>query len=225
MKELIKPGYFGKQAAADSLRQYFDFKNDQLFFEGLVPDYIFIGDSITQYWDLYLYFNREKLIINRGIGGDITENILRRSDADLFQFSPKNAVFMAGINDILSTAPDLWWRKPGADKETVMKGIFSNIEAFAAKCTSQKLYICSVLPTDICPPYDKDGINEMVLCENEFLKTLCKRCGTRYVDYHSAFCRDDKKTMKDGLSYDGIHPNPNGYRIMADILKEETKEL
>lgn len=120
MAEIIKPGRFGSTVAADSLRTTFDIQNEQLVSENKNVDFVFIGDSITCYWQLNLYFSELGFIINRGIGGDSTEYILKRSDADVFQLKPKNVVYLAGINDLLTTAPDLWWRKKGADKQTVI---------------------------------------------------------------------------------------------------------
>ncbi len=219
MTQQIKPGFFGTHVAADDNRILFDIRNEQLLSKQKKADILFIGDSITWMWDINLYFGNSSFLVNRGIGGDTSHYCLKRFDADCLQLAPETIIYMIGTNDILTTAPDLWWRKDGADKQTVLNSLLQNIEAVMEKCKDKQLYQCSVLPTDICPPYDKDGINQMVLEANDGIKALCKKHGVHYIDYHSALCRDDKKTMRDGLTHDGIHPNGACYEIMANILK------
>ena len=88
MKEQIKPGTFGKSVAADAYRAGFDLLNSQVLYSKKRPDILFIGDSVTNWWDLNLYFGDLGYVLNRGIGGDTTEYILKRSDADVFQLEP-----------------------------------------------------------------------------------------------------------------------------------------
>lgn len=59
--------YFSRTAAADSRRKEFDIKNHSLIYTDQKPDFLFIGDSITHYWELNAYFNLPgQLIVNRG---------------------------------------------------------------------------------------------------------------------------------------------------------------
>ena len=221
MAEQIKPGFFSKSVAADDNRILFDIQNEQLLCKQKKIDFLFIGDSITWMWDLNLYFGPGAFFVNRGIGGDVSAIALKRFRADCLQLNPSAIVYMIGTNDILPTAPDLWWRKPGADKNRVLEQLLANIEEAMRLCAGKRLYQCSILPTDICPPFDKAGINQMVQEANDGIKVLCSKHGVPYVDYHSALCREDKKTMKDGLTHDGIHPNGACYEIMANVLKQE----
>lgn len=221
MAEQVKPGFFGKHVAADDNRILFDIQNEQLLSKRKKADFLFIGDSITWMWDLNLYFGKTAFLVNRGIGGDTAFYALQRFEADCLQLAPDVVIYMIGINDILTTAPDLWWRKPGANRQTVLENLLLNIEAVMKKCIGKRLYQCSVLPTDICQPFDKDDINKMVTEANRGIQTLCKRYDVPYVDYHSALCRADGQTMRDGLTHDGIHPNGACYEIMANILKNK----
>ena len=220
MKEQIKPGMFGKTAAADSYRAGFDLLNSQVLYSGKRPDLLFVGDSVTNWWDLNLYFSDLGYVVNRGIGGDTTEYILKRSDADVFQLEPKKVVYMAGINDILTICPDLWGKKPGADREAVIKSILANVEAFINKCVNTELYICSVTPLDMCLPYNLSKPEDTVVEVNEGLKKLCKKHGVTYVDYHSSLKNADDNRLRDGLSTDGVHPEGEAYTVMAKILRK-----
>jgi lysophospholipase L1-like esterase len=50
------------------------------------------------------------------------------------------------------------------------------------------------------------------------MKDYCAQTGCVYADYFSPLS-DDKHGMKEGLSVDGIHPTPAGYKIMAPIAE------
>lgn len=217
MKEQIKPGFFGVTATADSLRNVFDIKNEQYLSSGKKADIVFFGDSITQHWELDLYFNLNALKLNRGIGGDITEHAARRFDADVLQLDASNIVILLGINDLIKTAPDLWWRRPGEDPEKIISDIEKNFRDMLSKCNDKKVYICSVLPQSIAPPFERNVFKNLILRVNSILKALCFEYGAEYVDYYSALQKDD--FLPDELSHDGIHPNGKCYKIMADILK------
>ena len=220
MNKQIKPGFFGRQAAADKSRILFDILNEQLLSHNQKADIVFIGDSITEYWDLQLFFSEKGFIVNRGIGGDTTEYILKRSDADVFQLRPKKIVYLAGINDLLTISPDLWWRIPGADKDEVILNIEGNIEKFLRKCMKTEIFLCSVLPTDFCAPYNCFGIEKIIPVVNGKIRELCQKYNAHYVDYYGVLQDENALKIRAGLTFDGVHPNYQGYRIMSAILKK-----
>ncbi len=221
MKEQIKPGTFGTHYFADDFRIPYDILNEQVLSSGKSVDYLFVGDSITQHWNLSLFFDDLGQIQNRGIGSDVTKIILARSDADVFQLKPKNVVYLAGINDLITTCPDLWKRTDGADKDEVIDDIEKNIEGFIIKCNNNnvKAYICSVLPTDFCVPYNSFGLEDMIIVVNDKIKALCEKYNVSYVDYYSHLCAEDMKKINCQYTHDGVHPNFEAYSIMANVLK------
>ena len=58
-----------------------------------------------------------------------------------------------------------------------------------------------------------------ILKLNAWMKDYAKSVNAVYVDYFSALV-DDKGWMKDGIANDGLHPNPEGYKIMAPLVSE-----
>ena len=222
MKEVIKLQPFSVSVACDRLRATFNAHNEQLVFENKKIDFLFIGDSITEQWDTRAYFDDLGFTVNRGVGGDSTVYIAKRAEADIFQLNPKNLVFLAGINDILTCAPDLWWKRAGADEETVLEQAEENIRAVMQRCKEKGIngYFCSVLPTDFCVPYNGFGLEVLVLRLNEKIQALCARNKMVFVDYYGALCTDDGLHIKGGYTYDGVHPNAVCYAEMAKILKK-----
>jgi lysophospholipase L1-like esterase len=54
---------------------------------------------------------------------------------------------------------------------------------------------------------------------NEWIKEYAARNGHTYLDYHSAMI-DEKGFLRDELSDDGLHPNDNGYAVMAPLAEQ-----
>ncbi len=216
--DIIKPGLFGKSVPADNRRMDFDFLNEQALYMGKKIDYLFMGDSITWMWDYRLYFETDKVILQRGCGGDTSTYLLKRFDADCIQLKPKTAVIMIGTNDITRCEEDLWWRKPGEDEELVLSEYKENIKAMIKKCDDNNIEVvlCSVIPSTVAPPFDRERRWRMTAKMNEFLKSQ----GKRYINYFDSLTTDGKNIIYD-LSPDGLHPNAKAYEIMASIAKKE----
>src|SRR5579884_2555591 len=60
---------------------------------------VFMGDSITDAWDLAASFPG-KSYVNRGISGQTTPQMLIRFRPDVIDLKPKVVVILAGTNDI-----------------------------------------------------------------------------------------------------------------------------
>lgn len=223
--DIIKPGHFGKVYSADSRRNVFDFHNEQILTEKKKVDFVFIGDSITEYWDLNVYFNNSRYIVNRGIGGDVSEIVLKRFDADVLQLNPCKVICLVGCNDLMRMHYDYWWKVKGEETEKIISVLIENTEEIIKKCKAVSLCICSLLPSSLCVPYNAEKFNEVILTVNSKLKKLCEKYSVTYIDYHSAMCKEDGKTVKDNITYDGIHPTPSGYELMAEVLRSYIPEL
>lgn len=217
LSQLISPGFFGDNAAADTRRLEFDNKNSQVFVENTPISLCFIGDSITENWDLHLYFRKYGFLVNRGIGGDIAEHMTKRFDADVLQLNPRLCIAMVGINNT-------WRLDDLAPKgETALleeaERIFSSLRQSyqlllkKAQKSGQPLLMCSLLPVG-CRTYRK----QFVLRVNQMLQELCREYRVPYIDYHTALAAEDGMTLQKELSWDGLHPHALGYRRMAEVL-------
>lgn len=220
---LIKPGFFSVNASADSKRINYDIMNEEYLYMDKKADILFFGDSITDYWELDLYFRNDILKINRGIGGDTTYFASKRFDADVVQLDIPRIVMLLGTNDLLQCAPDLWHRIPGRSVDEVIDEIIENYKTMLSKCTGKDVYIGSVLPMSLCQPYDREFFAAAVIKTNERLKELCCEFGATYVDYYSALAIDGE--LPEELTPDGVHPNGKAYVKMAEVLKEKVDIL
>jgi lysophospholipase L1-like esterase len=201
------------QALADQLQDWNQlgrYHADNLKLQPEAGRVVFFGDSITDGWKLAQYFPG-KSYVNRGIGGQTTAQMLVRLFPDVIELKPAVLVILAGTNDVA--------RNNGPQ---TMKQITDNFEAMTelAQLHGVKVVLSSVLPvsdytqrqqTARRPPAD-------VLKLNEWLKEYAAKKGAGYLDYFSATV-DAKGLLKDGISGDGLHPNPKGYEIMAPLAE------
>jgi len=225
--QLIKPGVFGLAVAADSRRGVFDAHNESLLAQQCAVDAVFIGDSITDMWAIDAYFHgAQGLLVNRGIGGDITPFVRRRFAADVVQLHPRLVVLKIGVNNFWDL--DTWWdasllKTP----QEIEEGVISDISAMVKDALTHdiQLALCSILPTNIPFNSNTDIRNKTIKQVNERLKHIAHELqGVVFVDYHRHFVADDGLTLRNGLADDGLHPHAIGYDIMANVLLNTLKE-
>lgn len=224
---MIRPGRFSSIATADTHRHAFDVKNEVLLAKQTSIDYVFFGDSITEFWELEAYFNLpNQVIINRGIGGDTTEFARRRFPADVLQLNPSACIFLIGINDAWDLEYDNWLLTEGKSLDEVLAKACDNIYAMMELAHKNKLplFICSVLPTNMNFTNHEPERKEYAVKLNQKLREMSQEFDFPYVDYFSLLVQEDQCTLQDGLANDGLHPLATGYNLMADALKTKLLE-
>jgi lysophospholipase L1-like esterase len=195
---------------------------------------VFMGDSITDGWRLEEYFPG-KPYVNRGISGQVTSQMLVRMYPDVIDLKPAAMVVLAGTNDVA--------RNNGpSTAEMIEENIMAMTEL--AQRHGIKVLLCSVTPVSDYPylaqqsgrgPQPPAGAGrggrgpmvrqrmtvgrppEDILKLNAWMKNYAAQVNATYVDYFSALV-DDKGWMKDGIANDGLHPNAEGYKMMAPIV-------
>ena len=177
---------------------------------------VFLGDSITDGWKLVEYFPG-KPYVNRGISGQTTPQMLIRFRPDVIALKPKVMVLLAGTNDIASNTGPM-----------TVEMIEDNYASMAelARANGIKVVFASVLPIHDYNPSRKQSERrppEKILQLNEWLKSYCAANGHTYLDYFSKVV-DDKGMLKADLAADGLHPNADGYKLMAPLAEAAINE-
>jgi lysophospholipase L1-like esterase len=174
-----------------------------------------MGDSITDGWKLDEYFTG-KPYINRGISGQTTPQMLIRFRPDVLALRPRAVLILAGTNDIAGNTGPM-----------TLDMIEDNYASMAdlAKANGIKVIFASVLPIH---DYGRTKMSErrapeQILKLNEWLKGYCKAKGHIYLDYFSKMI-DDKGMLKAELANDGLHPNAEGYKIMAPMAESAIQQ-
>jgi lysophospholipase L1-like esterase len=215
-------GYFSEIVAADSRRKEFDIKNHSIIRNGIRPDFLFIGDSITHYWELDAYFNIPgQLIVNRGIGGDTTYYLNKRFQVDALQLNPKYCILGIGINDSIDLEGDYWKLIAPVPFEKVLVRAKENISEIIekAKNSSTTLVLTSLLPISIKLALHETERKSFVCNLNQWLAATAKAENLIFINYYTATTYPGTNKLLDHITYDGLHPNARGYELMTAVLR------
>jgi lysophospholipase L1-like esterase len=177
---------------------------------------LFFGDSITEFWTPKnsIIFQLEN-VINRGIRGQTTSQMVLRFQQDVIQLAPSTVVILAGINDIAeNTGPIL--------VEQIMENIILMSEL--ANANAIKVILCSVLPANTFSWNSKLQPADKVIQLNQMIYTYAKLHKINYIDYYSAMVDENKGLLKK-YGEDGVHPNLEGYKKMEELLQPFLKSF
>ena len=171
---------------------------------------VFMGDSITDHWDLAKYFPG-KPYVNRGIGGQTTMQMVVRMHPDVIHLQPAAVILLAGTNDIArNTGPE------------TLEMVEDNIRAMCelAETHHIKIILCLLTPisdytkskqTEHRPPAD-------IVKLNHWIESYAPDVHAVIADYYAALV-DDKGMLREGFSEDGLHPNARGYELLAPVAE------
>ena len=186
--------------------------NDSIIDSGNYPEVVFMGNSITELWAYYHpdFFSSHHFC-GRGIGGQVSSQMLVRFTADVIRLHPKAVVIMAGTNDV---AHNDYWVAPDKVVENVIA--MCNL----AKANGIVPIISSIPP---CSRFvwreELENVGQTIVDINKCLRSYAEANGIVYVDYHSALADEDLGFQKP-LSDDGCHPNPDTYFTMENLVLE-----
>ncbi len=165
-----------------------------------------VGDSVTAGFadpDNWPYHLKTRLggdweIINQGVGGATTADMLARIDPVL-ELNPHFVIIMGGINDLAK----------GESLETIKANI-------GAMCTRVESYgavpvLCTVTPTGDYLT-QKDDLNT-------WITEYARMKGYDLIDFYAVLDYKSNPGYPDpALVYDGTHPNKEGHIAMASAI-------
>lgn len=170
---------------------------------------IFMGDSITQGWNLADAFPN-KPYVNRGISGQTTPQMLIRFRPDVVDLKPAVVVILAGTNDIAGNTGPM-------TLEQIEANLASMVDI--AHANGIRVVLSSVMPvypSEKMPRFFQQRPPEKIVALNQWIRAYCERTHCVYLDYFSAMVGDDGLLKRD-LSEDGLHPNAAGYKLIAPL--------
>jgi lysophospholipase L1-like esterase len=169
---------------------------------------VFMGDSITDFWNLARSFPG-KPYINRGISGQITSQMLVRMFPDVIDLHPAAVIILAGTNDIAGNY--------GPETAEMVKENMAAMTELAER-HGIRVILCSLTPvsdyskhnqTTHRPPAD-------ILELNRWIRAYAGKEHATFADYYAATVNSQGMFRK-GYSDDGLHPNAQGYKLLAPV--------
>jgi lysophospholipase L1-like esterase len=188
--------------------------NESLLAGGEAARVVFMGDSITENWVLADPQFFERGVVNRGIGGQTTPQMLVRFRADVVALKPQVVHIMAGTNDVAgNTGP--------ATVQDVKNNIVSMVEL--ARANGIRVILASIPPAATFNWRPELRPGPQIQSLNAWLRDYAGRNKLDYIDYYTALAGPSGE-LKAELGNDGVHPNREGYRIMRGLAEEKIRQ-
>jgi lysophospholipase L1-like esterase len=167
---------------------------------------VFVGDSITEGWHTLKqdFADLGVKVVNRGIGGDTTPNLLYRLQDDVLSLHPHALVLLIGTND-------LGQHTPPADIITNLKEVLRRVRAEYPKIP---VAWCLVMPRGDGDRYPAEihDLNARIreVAATDPLITVC--------DTFTPLAAPDGKDNPADFNSDNLHLNANGYAAWRAAL-------
>ena len=175
---------------------------------------VFFGDSLTAGYDISKFFSNE-YVVNSGINGNKTEDLIKRINEDLYSYNPSKVFLLIGINDLTK----------GNDAEDVLSNIKFIINDIKDNRGNAKIYVQSLYPVneEVVKDHSNENIrklkNEQVLKLNKNLRKLCNDENVIYINVYDQLI-DKTGNLKKSYTTDGLHLTNLGYLKVTSVLKK-----
>lgn len=178
-------------------------QKDELFDE--IKDITLIGNSLFDNWKIEKLNNNS--VANLGIAGISTkqyqEYILNENK---IKHIANKTVIMTGTNDIVDKSLNF---------EDILNNINKLIESLLKINKNTKIYFIEIPSIAFRMDRNKEEIFKL----NEYLKNNLDE-SIKYIEVNK-YMTDDFKNLKLEYTYDGLHFNEEGYKVLEKILEKE----
>ncbi|WP_185155555.1 SGNH/GDSL hydrolase family protein [Rudanella paleaurantiibacter] len=182
------------------------------------PRIVFFGNSITHYWagepqapiargtDSWNAMMEPLGVQNMGFGWDRIENVLWRVyHGELDGYTAEQVVLMVGTNNIgLNTNDD------------IVAGLKFLGQAIKTRQPTAQLLLIGILP--------RRNEEKRIARLNEDIARIAGELNATFAQPGTVFLGPDGK-IDESLFTDGLHPNAQGYRLLADKMRPYLKPI
>lgn len=189
-------------------------KKKQAQREGKKIDIVFVGDSITHFWErnaankaVFNEFFGKYNVLNLGFSGDRTRHarwVVEESGV-MDGLEPRLIVVLIGTNNI-------GWKE--SDPKSTAEDIGNLVSSLRRKAADAKIVVFGIFPRGKTL---KDRFRVRTDKVNAMLPSLADNKTVFYVDISDGFT-DDKGLVIKQLMPDFLHPSPEGYRIWGKAV-------
>jgi len=180
-------------------------------------DLIFIGDSITHFWDrpnqgkeIWETYYAKRNALNMGFAGDQTQNVLwRLENGEIAGISPKLVILMIGTNN----------SGPNAAYE-IGEGIIAICKTLRKNLPHTKILLLAIFPRDEKPSERREKNAQA----SKLASTIADNKWIYYMDIGDKFLNKDGTISKE-IMFDYLHLTAKGYQAEAKAIEPMVKKL
>lgn len=170
-------------------------------------------------------------VVNKGVGGNSTKQLLARVDTDVIHENPDIVILMVGTNDFLNSKKMISFNEYEDNLNTIVGKI---------KTAGSKVILLSPPPVDSAYLFMrheksmyKQPPNMMLDSVSQILRNVAKDQSTMFLDLYGKFSslglpRHNKdlfiRNEKNSGVSDGVHPTALGYHLIAEYVFQFMKE-
>ncbi len=170
-------------------------------------------------------------VTNAGVGSNSTEDARKRMQKDVLSLDPSWVIVQFGIND---AAVDVWKTPPAQEPRVSLARFKENVEWIVDTLQKDEVSVVLMTPNPMRwtpkllglygkPPYEPDrtdGFNVLLKDYAEAVRLVAREKEVLLVDVYGLFIAYDRMPdhSTDELLLDGMHPNQDGHRLIADHL-------
>lgn len=165
------------------------------------------GDETSQFAYWLMRAHPEWDVRNRGVNGERSDQIRARWNRDVAAAHPALVVIIAGVNDVYQGRP--------------VDHVTSELRAMYDLAAAARIPVVagSVVPYNTATPEQ----NAKMRAINDWIRAEASRDPDIFLaDTRAAVARGDNPDLLRS-SPDGLHPDADGYRRMADVLEPAIK--
>lgn len=181
------------------------YKEENLRYADYEVDVAFLGDSLTDGYDVAKYYP-QYLVLNRGIGGDTTFDLERRLQVSAYDLKPKVLTMLIGANNF-DTMFDNY--------ENILIGIKENLP-------NTKVVLLS-LTSMSGNLWGKN--NQKASYNNVKIKLLATKYGYCFVDLYTPLFDLSTGGIKSEYTTDGGHLTEKGYEVLTATITPTLEQL
>lgn len=173
-------------------------------------NFLFLGDSITDFYSLEEYYDNLP-VVNSGISGNKTTDILNNMKERVYQYNPTKIFLLIGTNDLDSTDED------------IVDVTFDNIKKIVNEIRENRsdatIYVESVYPVNSTIENNSvsNRTNKKIRNLNKKLSSYCDGENCNYINLYDDLI-DDEGNLKEEYTEDGLHLNSLGYVVITREL-------
>lgn len=173
-----------------------------------------IGDSITYGYpytmnDSWVRLTSDKLnlnIINQGVCGDLTRDMLERFSEDVLSLNPTHVIIMGGTNDAFC--------------DLTVDEISRNISKMVKQSIFQNIIPILALPI----PCQEVKEEKTLSSYRDWIRCFAAYKKVGLLDFYSQMLKSDGR-IENKVLIDGVHPSLKGYDLMMKLAVAQLRVI